>query len=142
MTTTMTTTTMTSGAGDKEDAPKKKSTSTTGSYDRVVSKAFKFKDGSTLRGAGKKKKSGKKDKKDKKDKDGGDGDTYAKQFPYEAARQAQGRGRTVSFGTNYRAAPDTLHGYNSSWKDKKTNEMSYEERLDLRAATKADKFCK
>ena len=135
---------MTSGGADEKP---KKSTSTAGSYDRVVTKAFKFKDGSSLRGAstsksGGRKKDKKKDtKKDKADKTDG-GDTYATQFPYEAARQAQGRGRTVSFGTNYRAAPDTLHGYAHSWKDKKASTMTYEERLDLRAATKADKFCK
>lgn len=31
----------------------------------------------------------------------------------------EGKGRTVCFGTNYRQAPEVLHGYNESLKGKK-----------------------
>ena len=68
--------------------------------------------------------------------------TYEELFPYEVKRQQEGKGRTQCWGTNYRAAPEILHGYRESWKNKKSHEMSVEERLDLRCGGKADKFCK
>mmetsp|Transcript_11586 Transcript_11586/g.46672 ORF Transcript_11586/g.46672 Transcript_11586/m.46672 type:complete len:137 (-) Transcript_11586:860-1270(-) len=68
--------------------------------------------------------------------------TYEELFPYEVKRQQEGKGRTQCWGTNYRAAPEILHGYSESWKNKKSHEMSVEERLDLRCGGKADKFCK
>ena len=58
------------------------------------------------------------------------------------AWQEEGKGRSQCWGTNYRAAPEILHGYTESWKNKKSHEMSTEERLDLRCGGKADKFCK
>ena len=60
----------------------------------------------------------------------------------QRARQEEGKGRSQCWGTNYRAAPEILHGYTESWKNKKSHEMSTEERLDLRCGGKADKFCK
>ena len=68
--------------------------------------------------------------------------TYEELFPYEVKRQEEGKGRSQCWGTNYRAAPEILHGYTESWKNKKSHEMSTEERLDLRCGGKADKFCK
>ena len=49
----------------------------------------------------------------------------------------ESKGRTVCFGTNYRAAPEILHGYN-----RKVKGDTVEERLDMRCGQKADKFCK
>ena len=37
--------------------------------------------------------------------------TYEERFPYEVKRQQEGKGRTQCWGTNYRAAPEILHGY-------------------------------
>ena len=68
--------------------------------------------------------------------------TYEELFPYESKRQEEGKGRSNCWGTNYRQAPDVLHGYTTSWKGKKREEMTHEERLDLRCGSKADKFAK
>jgi hypothetical protein len=51
---------------------------------------------------------------------------------------AEAKGRTNAWGTNFRAAPEILHGYST----KLTGKLSTEQRLDVRAASKADKFCK
>ena len=125
------------------------------SYDKVRGGSLSFKNGGSL--AVKKKKK----KKDKKASDealelaleerrvgegiggapGGDAKSdYEDLFPAEKKRQADAKGRSNCWGTNYREAPDVLHGYTESWKGKKS--MSAEERLDLRAASKADKFCR
>ena len=66
--------------------------------------------------------------------------TYDEQFPHEKARERLGRGRETVFGTNYRAPPAVLHGYDETWANKRN--LTREESLDLRAACKADKFCK
>ena len=123
------------------------------SYDKVRGGSLSFKNGGSL--AVKKKKK----KKDKKASDealelaleerrvgegiggapGGDAKSdYEDLFPAEKKRQADAKGRSNCWGTNYREAPDVLHGYTESWKGKKS--FSAEERLDLRAASKADKF--
>mmetsp|Transcript_25811 Transcript_25811/g.64606 ORF Transcript_25811/g.64606 Transcript_25811/m.64606 type:complete len:155 (-) Transcript_25811:79-543(-) len=68
--------------------------------------------------------------------------TYEELFPYELKRQHDGKGRSQCWGTNYREAPEVLHGYTESWKKKKAADMGIEERLDLRCGSKADKFCK
>jgi len=126
------------------------------SYDRVRGGSLSFKNGGSL-GVTKKKK-----KKDKKataeavvaqalqDTTVGEGiggepggeakGTYEDLFPAEKKRQNDAKGRSVCYGTNYREAPEVLHGYTESWKGKKN--MSAEERLDLRAASKGDKFCR
>ena len=36
--------------------------------------------------------------------------TYEELFPYEVKRQEEGKGRSQCWGTNYRAAPEILHG--------------------------------
>ena len=125
------------------------------SYDKVRGGSLSFKNGGSL--AVKKKKK----KKDKRASDealelaleerrvgegiggapGGDAKSdYEDLFPAEKKRQADAKGRSNCWGTNYREAPDVLHGYTESWKGKKS--FSAEERLDLRAASKADKFCR
>ena len=135
---------------------------TSESYDKFRGGKFSFKGGGDL-GVKKKKK-----KKDKKGSSGGGdaakeaalkeamnvgqgiggdpgGDakgTYEELFPYEKNRQIEGKGRGQCWGTNYRAAPEVLHGYTESWKNKKSHEMTAEERMDLRCGSKADKYCK
>ena len=54
-------------------------------------------------------------------------------------RQAEAKGRTSAWGSNFRAAPEVLHGYAAPLTQ---GARTAEERLDVRAATKADKFCK
>ena len=124
------------------------------SYDKVRGGSLSFKNGGSL---GVKKKKKKKDKKasvegveqalwDKSvggigGEPGGEAKgTYEELFPAEKKRQNDAKGRSVCYGTNYREAPEVLHGYTESWKGKKN--MSAEERLDLRAASKGDKFCR
>jgi hypothetical protein len=53
---------------------------------------------------------------------------------------SEAKGRTSAWGSNFRAAPDVLHGYSRPLGA--ASQRSVEERLDARAATKADKFCK
>ena len=45
--------------------------------------------------------------------------------------------RSTPWGASYRAPPTILHGY-----DKVVSGSNAQERLDLRCAAKADKFCK
>lgn len=45
--------------------------------------------------------------------------------------------RSTPWGSTYRAAPEILHGY-----DKVVTGKTASERLDMRSATKHDKFCK
>jgi hypothetical protein len=49
----------------------------------------------------------------------------------------ESKGRTQCYGTNYRAAPEILHGYN-----RKVTGETVMERLDMRCGQKADKHCK
>ena len=70
------------------------------------------------------------------------GKTYDELFPLEVKRANEGKGRSQCFGSSFRHAPDILHGYKTSWKKKKKADMSVSERLDLRAATKSDRYCK
>jgi hypothetical protein len=128
------------------------------SYDKVRGGSLSFKNGGSL-GVTKKKKK-KKDKKLASDAaveqalgeksvgegiggaPGGDAKgTYEELFPAEKKRQIDAKGRSNCWGTNYREAPEVLHGYTETWKGKEKG-MSAEERLDLRAASKADKFCR
>ncbi|KAK9865328.1 hypothetical protein WJX84_001030 [Apatococcus fuscideae] len=65
------------------------------------------------------------------------GHAYEQEFPAEVLRAKKPKIRSTPWGSSYRAAPEHLHGYSSKVKGK-----TAEERLDMRAATKADKFCK
>eukprot|EP00798_Chlamydomonas_sp_ICE-L_P015502 gene15502-21589_t len=58
-------------------------------------------------------------------------------FEFETQRMNAPKARSTPWGSGYRAAPEILHGY-----DRKVTGNTAEERLDMRAATKADKFCK
>lgn len=64
--------------------------------------------------------------------------TYEQLFPAEVARATEGKGRTAAWGTNYRAAPEILHGYSAPL----TGKLTVEQALDKRAAQKADKYCR
>ena len=66
--------------------------------------------------------------------------SYEELFPSEAKRQSEAKGRTSAWGSNFRAAPDVLHGYAAPLAQ--GARRTAEEKLDVRAATKADKFCK
>jgi hypothetical protein len=66
--------------------------------------------------------------------------SYEDLFPAEAKRMVEAKGRTSAWGSNFRAAPAVLHGYSAPLAP--GGGRSVEERLDMRAATKADKFCK
>lgn len=65
------------------------------------------------------------------------GKTYEQEFAPEIERAQAGKSKTTPWGSGYRPAPEVLHGY-------KTNPtgVNASERLDMRAAVKADKFCK
>ena len=65
------------------------------------------------------------------------GDLYEKEFNFETERAEQGKTRSTPWGQGYRAPPAVLHGYSAPV----TGDTS-EQRLDLRCAKKADKFCK
>jgi len=64
--------------------------------------------------------------------------SYEELFPAEQRHLAAARGRTTAWGTNYRAAPEVLHGYSA----RLSGPLSAEQKLDVRSAAKADKFCK
>jgi hypothetical protein len=59
---------------------------------------------------------------------------------HQVKRMAEAKGRTSAWGSNFRAAPEVLHGYSAPLA--KGAQRSVEERLDMRSASKADKFCK
>ncbi|KAL3148999.1 hypothetical protein ABBQ32_001853 [Trebouxia sp. C0010 RCD-2024] len=65
------------------------------------------------------------------------GKTYEQEFAPEIERAQTGKSKTTPWGSGYRPAPPLLHGY----KRIVTGENA-SERLDMRAAVKADKFCK
>lgn len=62
---------------------------------------------------------------------------YEQEFKFETARMQEGKARSTAWGATYKAPPEILHGY-----DRKVNGETYEERLDLRCAKKADRMCK
>ena len=66
--------------------------------------------------------------------------SYEELFPSEVKKLAEAKGRTSAWGSNFRAAPEVLHGYSAPLAA--GARRTAEERLDLRAASKADKFCK
>ncbi|EFJ49172.1 hypothetical protein VOLCADRAFT_104372 [Volvox carteri f. nagariensis] len=65
------------------------------------------------------------------------GKTYEEEFDLETKRVKEGKARSTPWGCGYRAPPAILHGYTA-----KVTGKTAEERLDLRAASKSDKFCK
>ena len=65
------------------------------------------------------------------------GKSYEEEFEFEKKRIEQGQKSSTPWGSSYRAAPAILHGY-----DKAVSGKTAEERLDMRAATKTDRFCK
>ena len=62
---------------------------------------------------------------------------YEKEFKFETARMEEGKARSTAWGATYKAPPNILHGY-----DRKVQGDTFEERLDLRCAKKADRMCK
>ena len=66
--------------------------------------------------------------------------SYEQLFPAEMKRMGEAKGRTSAWGSNFREAPSVLHGYSAPLAAEA--KRTAEERLDMRAATKADKFCK
>ncbi|GAX79401.1 hypothetical protein CEUSTIGMA_g6842.t1 [Chlamydomonas eustigma] len=65
------------------------------------------------------------------------GKKYEEEFEFEKQRIKHGQVKNTPWGSSYRAAPEILHGYT-----KKVTGKTAEERLDMRAATKSDKFAK
>lgn len=65
------------------------------------------------------------------------GKSYEQEFDLEQERMKKPKVKSTPWGSTYRAAPEILHGYTS-----KVTGKNASERLDMRAATKADKFCK
>eukprot|EP00197_Chlamydomonas_leiostraca_P008801 CAMPEP_0202864208 /NCGR_PEP_ID=MMETSP1391-20130828/4542_1 /ASSEMBLY_ACC=CAM_ASM_000867 /TAXON_ID=1034604 /ORGANISM="Chlamydomonas leiostraca, Strain SAG 11-49" /LENGTH=131 /DNA_ID=CAMNT_0049543927 /DNA_START=36 /DNA_END=431 /DNA_ORIENTATION=+ len=65
------------------------------------------------------------------------GKNYEQEFEFETQRMAAPKARATPWGSSYRAPPEILHGYKH-----KVTGKSAEERLDMRSASKADKFCK
>ena len=62
--------------------------------------------------------------------------TYEQEFATESRAAREGRAKATPWGSGYRQAPEILHGY-----DAKLTGKNATERLAMRAATKADKFC-
>ena len=62
---------------------------------------------------------------------------YEEEFALEMEKSRQGKAKSTPWGSGFRAAPEVLHGY-----DRKVTGKTAEERLDMRAAVKADKFCR
>ncbi|KAI7843562.1 hypothetical protein COHA_002804 [Chlorella ohadii] len=65
------------------------------------------------------------------------GGSYEQEFAAEMARAKEGKAKATPWGSGYAKAPEILHGYS-----KKVKGKTAEERLDMRAAMKSDKFCR
>lgn len=65
------------------------------------------------------------------------GKAYEQEFEFETKRMQEPKVRNTPWGSSYRAPPEILHGYNT-----KVKGVNAQERLDIRCASKADKFCK
>lgn len=57
--------------------------------------------------------------------------------PASQQRMSAPKARSTAWGSSYRAPPEVLHGYT-----KKVTGANAEERLDLRCASKGDRYCK
>eukprot|EP01024_Parvocaulis_polyphysoides_P049418 TRINITY_DN4785_c0_g1_i1.p3 TRINITY_DN4785_c0_g1~~TRINITY_DN4785_c0_g1_i1.p3 ORF type:complete len:131 (-),score=25.39 TRINITY_DN4785_c0_g1_i1:290-682(-) len=66
------------------------------------------------------------------------GKTYEEEFCFEMAKAREGKTRSTPWGSSFRAPPEVLHGYT----EKVKGDVNAEQRLDVRCAMKADKFCK
>jgi hypothetical protein len=62
---------------------------------------------------------------------------YEQANPFEAKRLQQGQERSTAWSASYRKPPAVLHGRTAPIRGD-----TAEERLDLRAASKADRYCK
>lgn len=101
----------------------------------------------TKTGVEKKKKHKKKKKKSGEETDGGqEGEgsvgaphqkSYEDEFFLEMEKAKKGHAKDTPWGQGYKKAPKILHGYTAAVKGN-----TAEERLDMRAAMKSDKFCK
>lgn len=65
------------------------------------------------------------------------GKNYEQEFALEMEKAKEGKAKTTPWGSGYAKGPEILHGYS-----KKVKGKTAEERLDMRAAMKTDKFCK
>lgn len=62
---------------------------------------------------------------------------YEEEFATEIERAKEGKTKSTPWGSSFGHAPEILHGYKT-----KVTGKTAEERLDMRAARKTDKFCK
>lgn len=70
---------------------------------------------------------------------------YEELFPEEQRRlekalRSGGGARSAAWQNSIRAPPDVLPGHSEPWRNK--HELSAEEKVELRATTKSDKFCR
>lgn len=61
--------------------------------------------------------------------------SYEELFPSEVKRLSEAKGRTSAWGSNFRAAPEVLHGYSAPLAQGARRTAG--EMLDVRAASKA-----
>eukprot|EP01023_Acetabularia_acetabulum_P059381 TRINITY_DN71367_c0_g1_i1.p2 TRINITY_DN71367_c0_g1~~TRINITY_DN71367_c0_g1_i1.p2 ORF type:complete len:129 (-),score=29.37 TRINITY_DN71367_c0_g1_i1:93-479(-) len=66
------------------------------------------------------------------------GKNYEEEFSLEMAKAKEGKTRSTPWGSTFRAPPTVLHGYSEKLK----GSGNAEQRLDVRCAMRADKFCK
>eukprot|EP01025_Chloroclados_australasicus_P024807 TRINITY_DN2487_c2_g1_i1.p4 TRINITY_DN2487_c2_g1~~TRINITY_DN2487_c2_g1_i1.p4 ORF type:complete len:131 (-),score=29.66 TRINITY_DN2487_c2_g1_i1:332-724(-) len=66
------------------------------------------------------------------------GKNYEEEFALEMAKAKEGKTRSTPWGSSFRTPPEVLHGYTEKIK----RNANAEQRLDVRCAMKADKFCK
>lgn len=62
---------------------------------------------------------------------------YEAEFKLEMARAEEGKSRSTAWGVTYKAPPAVLHGYTAP-----VTGATFEQRLDVRCARKADRMCK
>eukprot|EP00195_Chlamydomonas_chlamydogama_P008032 CAMPEP_0202900738 /NCGR_PEP_ID=MMETSP1392-20130828/12008_1 /ASSEMBLY_ACC=CAM_ASM_000868 /TAXON_ID=225041 /ORGANISM="Chlamydomonas chlamydogama, Strain SAG 11-48b" /LENGTH=128 /DNA_ID=CAMNT_0049587177 /DNA_START=74 /DNA_END=460 /DNA_ORIENTATION=+ len=65
------------------------------------------------------------------------GKTYEEEFEFETQRMKEAKGKSTPWGSSHRTAPEILHGYTQ-----KVTGATASERLDMRAATKSDRYAK
>lgn len=62
---------------------------------------------------------------------------YEAEFKLEMARAEEAKSRSTAWGVSYKAPPTVLHGYSAP-----VTGATFEQRLDVRCARKADRMCK